>query len=308
MYNPGVEVFLAIARTQSLSKAADQLNLAQSTVSKRLKVLEQELGNDLIERGKGIKSIKLTPIGESFIDLAERWDSLWQEAQTLCMSDAKMTLTIGSLDSLNYSLFPSIYRILHSQYPRVSLKVLTTHSPDMYSAVECKQIDVGFSLIERVHPSVNVEKCFAEPMVVLRMADAAASLTKAYHPDDLDPNHELYVRWSPFYQLWHDLHWKTKAPGRIYIDTWQLIVSCMQDKDDWAIVPLSVAKTAQKKGTFSIGFLSVEPPIRTCYKLTHKYPKSSTAKSLAVFDECLEQVFNTEFSYLKDLLPSSEDV
>lgn len=76
MFNPGIEVFLAIVRTRNISRAAEQLNLSQSTVSKRLKVLEQEINAILFERGKGNKVLSLTLAGEEFIDLAERWQSL----------------------------------------------------------------------------------------------------------------------------------------------------------------------------------------------------------------------------------------
>ena len=52
MYNRGIEAFLAVIRTQNISKAAEQLNLSQTTVSKRLRVLEQEVDTVLFERGE----------------------------------------------------------------------------------------------------------------------------------------------------------------------------------------------------------------------------------------------------------------
>ena len=51
MYALGIEAFLAVVRTQNVSRAAEQLNLSQSALSKRLRVLEQEFGANLIERG-----------------------------------------------------------------------------------------------------------------------------------------------------------------------------------------------------------------------------------------------------------------
>ncbi|MFD2880212.1 LysR family transcriptional regulator [Paenibacillus rhizoplanae] len=53
MYFPGIEAFLAIVRTGSISKAAELLHLSQATVSYRLKTLEQEMGGLLVERRKG---------------------------------------------------------------------------------------------------------------------------------------------------------------------------------------------------------------------------------------------------------------
>ena len=63
-----IEVFLAIARTRSISKAAKTLFVSQSTVSYRLKLLEEELDCKLIERGRGqnqISSMILFPSRKS---------------------------------------------------------------------------------------------------------------------------------------------------------------------------------------------------------------------------------------------------
>lgn len=67
-----IEVFLAIARTRSISKAAKTLFVSQSTVSYRLKLLEEELDCKLIERGRGQNQSLLTKEGETFFPIAER--------------------------------------------------------------------------------------------------------------------------------------------------------------------------------------------------------------------------------------------
>lgn len=67
-----IEVFLAIARTRSISKAAKNLFISQSTVSYRLKLLEEELNCQLVERGRGQNQSTLTKEGENFLPIAER--------------------------------------------------------------------------------------------------------------------------------------------------------------------------------------------------------------------------------------------
>ena len=47
-----LQTFLAILETGSLVRAADKLNVTQSTVTARLKTLEEELGQVLINRQK----------------------------------------------------------------------------------------------------------------------------------------------------------------------------------------------------------------------------------------------------------------
>lgn len=127
MHNLGMDTFLALVRTQKVSRAAEQLNVTQSTVSKRLKLLEEEIGTVLFERGKGNKTFSLTPAGENLIDIAERWLSVWQEMQALPSKSPRLSLSIGSLDSLNYALFPSLYQALTRHPSKINLKVVTSH-------------------------------------------------------------------------------------------------------------------------------------------------------------------------------------
>jgi len=287
MNNLGMDTFLALVRTQNVSRAAEQLNVTQSTVSKRLKLLEEEIGTVLFERVKGNKTFRLTPAGEALVEVAERWLSVWHEMQSLQSVRPKLSLSIGALDSLNYAFFPTLYQALSRHTPKINLKVLTSHSPDLYDLIERKEVDVAFTLLRRENPNVLVEKCFTEPMVGLRMGAAGGSELKEVHPHDLDPNDELFFFGGPNYQVWHDQWWDPYSPGMIRLDTSQLIFSFFSDERQWAIVPLSVARKARKSGHYRIFHLSEPPPDRICYQIKHRYPRASTVASIKVLDQYL---------------------
>ncbi len=289
MNNLGIEAFLTVVRTQNISKAASELHLAQSTVSKRIRMLEQEAGCSLIERGKGLKSVYLTPSGELFVELARRWASLNQEMNLIHSRVAKMNLSIGVLDTIVSSIFPSLYEKLTQHQEQYRLNIITGHSTEFYSLIEQRKVDVAFSLIEQVNQSVHAEPCYQEPFVVLRTAMHRKTPVQVYKPSELDTRFELYVRWGATYHLWHDAHWDFSMT-RVHLDTAQLIQNLLQDDNFWAIVPLSVAKNALKQGNFCICYLSEQPPERIVYKLTHKYPKASTVEALRIFDSYLQEV------------------
>lgn len=288
MYDPGIEAFIAVVRTLNVSKAAHQLRLSQSTVSKRLKDLEQTLGFALIERGQGAKSLRLTPEGEEFLRIAQRWNSLCHEALSLKNDKRNLSLSIGSLNSLNYALFPPLFRALSQHRPKLRLRVTTLHSPELYDLVEHKQADVAFTLVERTYPSIVVEKCYSEPMVLLRPGQDNTSEPTFVHPRDLDPNHELFLVSGLSYKLWHDQWWDPLNTNYIHLDNAQLVFSFLFSEEQWAIVPLSVAEMARKQSPFRIYRLSEEPPERVIYKITHKYPKASTLASLELLDHYLK--------------------
>src|SRR2546426_10149733 len=65
-----LEVFLAIARAQSFSRAAERIHLSQPTLSEHTRQLEQELGAPLFVRHS--RSVTLTEAGRGFEDYATR--------------------------------------------------------------------------------------------------------------------------------------------------------------------------------------------------------------------------------------------
>ncbi|HWQ62265.1 MAG TPA: LysR family transcriptional regulator, partial [Negativicutes bacterium] len=287
--------FCAVAQTLNVSRAAEHLSLAQSTVSQRLSVLEEEIGVALFERGKGVKAIRLTSAGEKFIDIAERWASLRRDILLLPM-EKQFTLSVGIINSLNfYAGFPALFQALIQHRPKIRLQVVTKHSAEMYDVVERRQVEVAFTLVERIHASINVEQCYSEPMVVIRLSSGEEPPV-SIHPLDLNPDYELYAPWSQSYQIWHDRWWNHLSFSRVWVDTAHLMLNLLHDPRQWAIVPLSVGQKAAAGGGVAISRLLEAPPARVVYKITHKRPKPATVDSLKVFDR-----------YFKELVASQDD-
>jgi len=75
-----LKTFLAIIETGSLVRASEKLNVTQSTVTARLKSLEQELGQTLVNRRKSGAS--LTAAGVRLSRYASTISDLWQQARS----------------------------------------------------------------------------------------------------------------------------------------------------------------------------------------------------------------------------------
>ncbi len=76
---PDVEVFLTIAQTGSLSKAAARLDLSKSIVSRRLAALERTLDARLVTRGP--RGAELTEVGQAYRDEASQAVALFESAR-----------------------------------------------------------------------------------------------------------------------------------------------------------------------------------------------------------------------------------
>ena len=73
-----IETFLTIAKYKSFTKSSEVLYVSQSTVSNRLRSLEEELDLVLVIRKKGMSTVTLTEKGEEFIDIAKQWVEVYE--------------------------------------------------------------------------------------------------------------------------------------------------------------------------------------------------------------------------------------
>ena len=67
MTNAGIEAFLIVCKQHSISKAAAELFISQSSLSIRLRTLEKEVGCPLFFRHKGSREMVLTEEGKRFL-------------------------------------------------------------------------------------------------------------------------------------------------------------------------------------------------------------------------------------------------
>jgi DNA-binding transcriptional LysR family regulator len=74
--------FIALARTRHFSRAAEERNVTQPTLSRRIKLLEDEMGVTLIDRNT--LPLSLTPAGEVFLSGAESMSRIARDTKSQC--------------------------------------------------------------------------------------------------------------------------------------------------------------------------------------------------------------------------------
>lgn len=298
-----VRTFLRIVATKTLGKAAEEMHLTQSTVSKRLQRLEGDVGAKLIERHKGVRTVSLTRAGAAFIEIANRWLEIQEDVLALQAVSEQLPLAVGSLESQNIAFFSRIYSELLKERPLLRLKIMQRHSDEMYSLVDKRMIHVGFSLLDIYTPNVTVRPCYREPLVGLRLAAEPSENGEktAVRVADLDPQHELYMEWSDSLRVWHGQHWDPAAPGRVRVDSLNVIQNLLQEPGQWTIFPYSLAKACLTRGNLEIFRIVPAPPERVCYALTHKFPTEEALTALKIFNAIL-------MARLREELPSDSKI
>ena len=148
LHEKGIETFLAVAMSRTLGKAAELLSVTQSTISYNLNELENDMGMILVDRQKGMKSIKLTPAGESFLPLALKWQEVSREIANARTPGSAYLLAVGGSESVNCRLLPPVYSALLEHEPPVYLRIVTDPSDMMYQAVESRALDAAIVIHE----------------------------------------------------------------------------------------------------------------------------------------------------------------
>jgi len=138
-----LQMFLAVAKEQSFSRAAEKLYRTQPAVSIAIRKLEDSVGQPLLMRGA--RQVKLTDAGQLLRDYAERLVNLRDEIQK-GMEDlsslGRGELRLGVNESAIHALLPALarYRKLH---PGVKLVMHRTFSRDIPQEVLNYRLDLG---------------------------------------------------------------------------------------------------------------------------------------------------------------------
>jgi DNA-binding transcriptional LysR family regulator len=139
-----VEIFHAIKRSGSISRAAELLFISQPAVSQALKQTEAQLGFKLfkLERGR----LQPTPEAEMLADAVEKVfqevDALQQVAMNL-QRGATGRLRIACLPAFGLNLLPLAVANHRRSYPGVAIEVGTRHSSELYRSLLMHEFDLG---------------------------------------------------------------------------------------------------------------------------------------------------------------------
>ncbi|MBS7813130.1 LysR family transcriptional regulator [Roseococcus pinisoli] len=138
-----LEAFLAIARHGSFVEAAERLNLTQSTVSARIKELEQDLAVPLFDRTR--RQIQLTPKGRELLDYADRALALQQEIKRRIGSPEALAgvVRIGVAELIAVTWLPRFTAMVRERYPAVTLQFEVAMNPSMLNGVRSGDLDIG---------------------------------------------------------------------------------------------------------------------------------------------------------------------
>ena len=153
MNNDALKTFLVLAELQSFRKTAQQLYIAQSTVSSRIQELEKELGQTLFDRKP--RSMTLTPAGHRLIPIARRMIDLEKDLRDEAVSHTVWRLNLGISDSIYYSFMDKFFPEFIYSYPDISLSIISKSSSVMLNMLRDNELDLCVSFLPGSDPGLD---------------------------------------------------------------------------------------------------------------------------------------------------------
>lgn len=163
-----LQVFHAVAKHLSFTKAGEALHMTQPAVTFQIKQLEERFNTRLFDRGGG--RITLTPAGELVLDYAERILGLSAE---LDIRVAEMTgqmsgsLLLGASATIAEFILPPILGEFNGRYPLVRARLTVANSEAIGNAIAAHALDLGLVESRVTHPSLQSEVCGDDELQVI---------------------------------------------------------------------------------------------------------------------------------------------
>ena len=160
------QVFAAVAKEGGMTKAAELLHTVQSNVTKRIRLLEEELGTTLFHRHKN--GISLTTAGEQLLPYAERIHQLLVEAKGAVTQSSvpKGPLRIGAIETTVALRLAPVFTRYGKLYPEVDLSIATDTTGALIAKVLDYQLEGAFVAGPVNHPRLTTVQVFEEELVL----------------------------------------------------------------------------------------------------------------------------------------------
>lgn len=198
-----LSAFLEVARTKNFTRAAEALNVVQSTITARIQMLERSIGKNLFNRKT--RRVELTAAGEALVPYAEQvMESIKGGLDAVRLQpDYESRFVVGGLNSIwDSSLLTSILQFKKHQH-EMAFRLVTDHSDHLSVQVQCGNIDAAFVYIPPRFSSLEVVP-IKEEVVQLVGKPSLVKKIGSVHTNQLVHLPYIHINWGPPFTEWFE--------------------------------------------------------------------------------------------------------
>jgi molybdate transport repressor ModE-like protein len=178
-----------VARTRTFWAASTELNTSLSTVSDHIGALEALVGQRLVERSRGRRTVELTEAGRLLLAHAEAIEARLRAAEADFRAYAAGVsggLRVGIYQSVANRVLPDTMRRFEARWPAIAVEISEgTHDTELVDAVERGALDMTFAIQPTRDGPFEVRELMRDPYVLV-VATSAARRWDSAAAADLD--------------------------------------------------------------------------------------------------------------------------
>lgn len=164
----GVQAFVLIAELGGFNKAAQQLHITQTALTRRIQKLEAYLGLKLLDRTT--RRVDLTAVGREFLpqarNIVHEMTAAVERLKDMSQH-ARGNFTLACIPSMTSHVLPELIGRYASAYPDNHIRLLDGASSEVRAAVLNGQAELGIGIAGETHPDLDETPLFADPLVFI---------------------------------------------------------------------------------------------------------------------------------------------
>ncbi len=254
------ELLNVLNETRNITKAAEQLFMTQSALSKRIKSIEKDLEIEMLLRSR--QGIHFTPKGEAVLAHCARAAKEMEDMRrVLDTMQEEICGTLNTGISINFAQYrlPDILADYHGQYPKVNLQITTGQSRHLYRQMLDGSLDIA--VLRGEYPWEQVQFLLSQENICLIYNQEYEGIPLS---DYMYISHRTDSAQSAMITRWLHEHGLNPKPKGFCVDS---ITTCMEMVKrglGWALLP-EIALEHFKGSIQPCFFENGEPFIRRTY-------------------------------------------
>lgn len=291
-----LEYFLAVAREQNITAAAESLHISQPALSTQLKALETELGKPLLIRGvKGSRKVILTEEGMILRKRAEEMISLMRRTEEEITGSNEIiagNVFIGAGETETVRLFARTAKKLQQKYPDISYHISSGNADHVLEYLDKGLIDFGLLFTESdAQKYETIPVPIPDTWGVLMRRDSALAEKETICPEDLWDK-PLIVSHQKGDNTYLGRWFKREESELHIVATYNLIFNASLLVDEGLGYALCYDKLINTQGS-NLCFRPLSPRLEArCFIVWKKYQVFSRAAD--IFLQYLREMLKTE--------------
>ncbi len=247
-----IEMFIYAVNTGSIAEAARKLEKSRTTVSAALSALEDDLGVQLLTRSGN--RITPTEMGQAIVNDCERITLIANDIIAKCeqhRDGVESMLRIVRDDSLPEELWRDLIRQMNTLFPKTSISIYISPTPEIVNMVEENLVDVAYGLLPSHQDSPRLYYSDLGQIRMMSVAHADHPLCKLQKvtSGDLERFKEVVIAYIDDDGLRAAASHSSNYLGLTF---YEHLRDAVLDKAGWSYVPALLIQDYLRQGTLKM--------------------------------------------------------